>query len=85
MRYSPPHQNPCMADTTCSIIAANMVVRGFRHIVAEQQELKPYQQQLYDSTLKSLLQDQADEILNFLIGVLHLFKPLMERRLNHLH
>lgn len=57
-----------MESTSYGMIAAYKGVRGFRQIVAGQQEIKPYQQQLYDSTLKSLLQDQADEILNFLIG-----------------
>ncbi len=70
------HQNPCMKDTPYGMIAANMVGKGFRHIVAEQQGPKPYQQQLYDSTLKSLLQDQTDEILNFLIGDISFIQAL---------
>lgn len=42
----------------------------------EQQESKPHQQQVYDSTLKSLLQDQPGEMLSFFLGDVEYLQPL---------
>jgi len=44
--------------------------------MTEKQEPKPYQQQVYDSTLKSLLQDQPSELLSLFINGIEVLQSL---------
>ncbi len=46
---------------------SNVERAGHRTMTRGEKEPKPFQQQVYDNTLKSLLQDQAREILSLLI------------------
>lgn len=47
----------------------------------EQKETKPYQQQVYDTSFKSLLQDQTREILSFFVEGIEYQQELSEKAL----
>ena len=67
--YLPPVPNH-------GIILAHSDGRAGHIYMTEKQEPKPYQQQVYDSTLKSLLQDQPGELLSLFIDNVEVLQSL---------